>query len=46
MLPTSGIGNTQFAYYNFKNIHKDRVAFGGFFVEACRRPNPVEKGAI
>lgn len=46
MLPTSGIENTQFAYYNFKNIHKDRVAFGGFFVEACRRPNPVEKSSI
>lgn len=32
----------KFAYYKFKNIHKDRVAFWCFLIEACRRPNPVE----
>lgn len=42
MCPSSG----DKTHLEFKGVHEDRVALGGFFVQACGRPDPVEVGPV
>lgn len=42
--PCPSSGNK--THLEFKDVHEDRVALGGFFIQACRRPDPVEVGPI
>lgn len=44
--PHLGPSSGNKTHLELKDIHEDRVALGGFFIQACRRPDPVEVGPI